>query len=189
MILKITKLSFLFVCTAFFYGFTLPSADTSSNEDPVKWYTWEEAVAANEKNPKKFMVDIYTTWCPPCKKMTSYTFKDPEVAEYLNKHYYPIKLDAEKDQDINFAGQTFSLMPNVGRRGIHALVVALLEGATANNRISYPSIVYLDENIQRVVVSPGYKDPEMFLTELQFTAEEHYKKNVSFEDFRAARGK
>ena len=37
-------------------------------EATIKWYSWEEAMAANENQPKKIFVDLYTNWCGWCKK-------------------------------------------------------------------------------------------------------------------------
>jgi thioredoxin-related protein len=41
--------------------------------------------------------------------------------------------------------------------------------------MSYPTIVYLTEKYERVVISPGYKKPNQLLPELKFTAEEAFK--------------
>ena len=42
----------------------------------INWMTLEEAQAANQKNPKKIFMDMYTSWCGPCKNVRSqYFFK------------------------------------------------------------------------------------------------------------------
>ena len=136
----------------------------------VKWYTWEEAIKAAEKSPKKIFVDVYTEWCGWCKKMDRNTFAKKNVAEYLNKNFYPVKLDAEQKADIKYKDSVLKYLPDSGRRGIHELAYALLEG-----RMSYPSYVYLDENQDRITISPGYKEADDFIKELAFISEEHYK--------------
>lgn len=157
------------------------SADYS--EDPpkeaketLKWYTWEEAIAANEKEPKKIMIDLYTSWCGWCKKMDKTTFADPKVAAYLSENFYPVKFNAEQKEDIIFNDHTFSYVKN-GRRGVHMLAYSLTDG-----KLSYPSIVYLDGNIKRISISPGFKDAKSFITELKYIGEEHYA-TKSFQDF------
>lgn len=51
------------------------------------------------KENKGIFVDVYTSWCGPCKKMASMVFADTVVADYMNKHFVSVKLDAEKGKD------------------------------------------------------------------------------------------
>ncbi len=138
--------------------------------DVVKWYTWEEAIEANKTNPKKLFVDVYTNWCGWCKVMDKKTFTEKGVATYLNKHFYPIKLNAEQKEDIVFRGKTFSWKEG-GRGGIHALAYSILKG-----KLSYPTVVYLDSKFDIIATSPGYKTPETIMPELTYAAEELYRK-------------
>src|SRR6267154_1292240 len=62
---------------------------------PVHWYTFSEAVELQKKNPKPIMVDIYTSWCGPCKMMSANTFGNQIIAKYLNDKFYPVKFNAE----------------------------------------------------------------------------------------------
>ena len=135
----------------------------------VKWYTWDEAVKANKQVKKKFFVDIYTDWCGWCKRMDAQTFEEAEVAAYLNKHFYPIKLDAEQKADISYRGHTFKWV-NSGRRGVHELAYSLLDG-----KMSYPSLVFLTENEERIMISKGFKKKKDFMKELKYIEGEHYK--------------
>ncbi|MEL6638305.1 MAG: DUF255 domain-containing protein [Bacteroidota bacterium] len=170
MVKKITPLLALLVLVAVTYSFTTAPARTAELSKNVKWYTWEEAIAANEANPKKIMVDVTTDWCGWCKRMEANTFENPEISKYLNENFYPIKLNAEMKEDIVYDGNTFKYIPDAGRRGIHTLAYSLLDG-----QMSYPSIVFLDESVQRVMVSKGYKGPDDFMVELKYTAQEAYK--------------
>ena len=72
------------------------------NPEPFKWYTWEEAVALNKTKPKKIVVDVFTNWCGWCKKMDKGAFSDPAVAAYIAANFYPVKLNAEQREEINF---------------------------------------------------------------------------------------
>ena len=80
----------------------------------VKWLSWNEAaeLAATEKNPKKIFVDIYTDWCGWCKKMDKDTFQNAEVAAYMAKNFYMVKLDGEGKEDIEFKGKVFKFVPS-----------------------------------------------------------------------------
>lgn len=143
--------------------------EQSQAGEAIVWYTWEEAVALNKTKPKKMMIDLYTDWCGWCKVMDKKTFADSEVAAYINKNFYPVKFNAEQKKDVRFNDQTFSYIETGGGRGVHTLAYALLDG-----KMGYPTIVYLNEKYERILISPGYKEVPDMLKELKFTAEEHY---------------
>ena len=135
----------------------------------IKWMTWEQAAAANEKQPRKIFVDVFTDWCGWCKRMDATTFKDPAVVAIMNEKFYAVKLNAEQKESILWKDQEFKWMPG-GRAGFHKLAYDLLDG-----KLSFPSFVMLDGSFSRIAISPGYKTGDAFVKELKFAAEEHYK--------------
>ena len=143
------------------FSFKMDKATTASTADVIKWYTLEEAIEANKLDKKKFAIDIYTDWCHWCKVMDKKTFTDSEVISYINQHFYPIKFDGEYKGNILFKGKEYKFV-NAGRRGINTLAYYLLDG-----RAAYPTIVYLDENLEKVKVSPGFKNPFQMMEELK----------------------
>ncbi|MCP9235097.1 DUF255 domain-containing protein [Lewinella sp. JB7] len=158
-------LTLLFVCS------------TLSLSAQVEWLTWEEAMQRNATEPRNILVDVYTDWCGWCKKMDQQVFAAPEIAEHISKNFYAVKLDAEQREDITYDGHVFSYDPGVGRRGVHALAVALLDG-----RMSYPSVVYLDARRQRITISPGFKPAKAYLNELRYISEGHFRE-LSYKDY------
>lgn len=154
-------------------SFTTPPPNKG---DAVRWYTWEEAIAASEKKPKKIIIDVYTDWCGWCKRMDKTTFAEAKVAAYLNENFYPVKFNAEQREDIQYKGHTLQYRES-GRRGVHDLAYSLLDG-----RLGYPSVVYLDEEQNRISVSPGYKSAGDMLKELRYIAGNFYK-TTTFNDF------
>lgn len=63
---------------------------------------WEEVKTRAAKEGKGIFVDIYTSWCLPCRKMSATVFTNKDVADYINAHYVAVKLDAEKEKDHAF---------------------------------------------------------------------------------------
>lgn len=169
----VLAVSSLVVLAAFRYSAPAPVART-----PLKWYTWEEAVELNKTKPKKMFVDVFTDWCGWCKRMDKSTFEDEKVMEYMAANFYPVKLNAEQKGEIKFNGETFKFVDSGNGRGVHSLAYALLDG-----RMGYPSMVYLNEKFERIMISPGYKEVPDMLKELKFAAEEKYKQ-TSWEEFR-----
>ena len=135
----------------------------------IKWLTWEEAQAKNAKEPRKFIVDVYTQWCGWCKKMDKATWEQPEISKYINANYYPVKFDAETKEDINFNDRVFKYVRN-GTSGYNELAVEITFG-----KLSYPTIVFLDENLDVIQPIPGYKDPASLDKIMKYFAENYYK--------------
>lgn len=62
--------------------------------------TLEQMEAARKKASDQMLmlfVDVYATWCGPCKMMDRDVYGDPSVATYMNAHYVNVKLDGESD--------------------------------------------------------------------------------------------
>lgn len=152
-----------------------PTPETT--DKGIKWYTFEEAIALSEKTPKKIFIDVYTDWCGWCKRLDKTTFTDPAVISYLNENFYAVKFNAEQKEDIKYKGYTMKFKSDAGRRGAHELAIALLDG-----RMGYPATVYLDENQDRITISPGYKPADAMLMELKYIGGNHFK-NMKYEDF------
>ncbi|UOY05334.1 DUF255 domain-containing protein [Muricauda sp. SCSIO 64092] len=148
----------------FFLGFR-------SHAQNVQWMTWQEAVtlAQTEALPKKTFVDVYTDWCGWCKKMDKDTFQNPEVVAYMQEHFYMVKLDAEGKDPIEFQGKTFTYVPS-GRKGYHELAATLLRG-----EMSYPTVVFLDEELNVLSPVPGYKKVGPFLQLARYFGDNIYK--------------
>lgn len=57
------------------------------------------AVCAKAKAEKKLVfIDVYTSWCGPCKHMAATVFKQDNVGQYFNSHFINYKIDAEKGE-------------------------------------------------------------------------------------------
>jgi thioredoxin-related protein len=140
----------------------------NESSEKIKWYSFEEAVELSRENPRKILVDIYTDWCGFCKRMDAETFSDPQVARFINKHFYPVKLNSETRDTIEFQGHVF-INEGEGRRSPHQLSVALLQG-----QMSYPSIVYINEDLELLTAVPGFRTPEQIEPLLRFIGEDHY---------------
>ena len=144
----------------------------------IEWMSFEAAIEAQAKadQPKKIFIDVYTDWCGWCKKMDKETFNNPEVAVYMQQHFYMVKLDGEGKKPIVFRGKTFSFVPS-GRNGYHELAAGLMQG-----QLSYPTVVFLNEQAELLSPVPGYHPPESFMPIARFFGDNHYKSST-WEDY------
>ena len=137
----------------------------------INWLTFEEALQLNKKKPRMIFIDIYTDWCGWCKKMDTETFSDGDIASYVNKKYYAVKLNAEQSGTITFKEQQF-VNPNPGKsRSTHQLAMALLK----NERL-YPSYVILDKASDWTFKLKGYKTPAELMPILEYYGDGDYWK-------------
>lgn len=144
--------------------------------DEVKWMTLAEAVEKSKTEKRKIFIDVYTDWCGWCKVMDDKTFSEKNVAKILNEEFYPVKFNAEQREDIVLGNQTYKFVAS-GKSGYHQLAAALL-----NNQLSYPTVVFLDDNFNMIQPLPGYRKPEEFHPIIQFIGEDHYK-TVKWEEW------
>lgn len=160
----------------FLIGITARVQAQTTHDGLVKWMTFEQAVEKSKTEKRKIFVDVYTDWCGWCKVMDKNTFNEPNVAKVLNENFYPVKFDAEQKEDIVFNGNTFKYVA-YGNAGTHQLAMALL-----NNQMSYPTVVFLNEDFALIQPLPGYQKPQEFHKIIQFFGGDHYTK-MTWEDF------
>lgn len=92
---KYVLLSFLLFCTGALFA-------QGINFDHG---TWKEVLAKAKAEDKLVFVDVYTSWCGPCKKMAAEVFPLVEVGQVFNPNFVNYKIDAEKGEGIDIAKQ------------------------------------------------------------------------------------
>ena len=138
-----------------------------SVENTLTWISFEQAVELQKKEPRKILIDVYTDWCGWCKKMDKYTYTDQSVINNLNTKYYLVKFNAEQKEDIQFKDKVFKFKAEYKA---HELAVSLLNG-----QMSYPSTVFLDEDMNILTTVPGYLTPKEINPILVYFGDNIYK--------------
>ncbi len=122
---------------------------------------------------------MYTVWCGPCKLMDRITFQNKDVVDYVNKHYYAVKFNAEGNDEVVFNGRVFS-NPNYDparankRNGAHELSRYFQIQA-------FPTVVFLDEDLKMLVPLRGVKRPQEIELYLKMFAKDDHK-NIKSQD-------
>lgn len=75
---------------------SVPMSFTQDNEKTIEVILQEAST-----NKKLIFVDIYTSWCGPCKWMDANVFIDEEVVKKFNKSYINYKVNGESFDGVN----------------------------------------------------------------------------------------
>ena len=102
-----------------------------------------EQMLVEAKSAKKVLfIDMYTTWCGPCKWMDEHTFIDARVATKFNKLFVSYKVDGDTSEGAN--------VRNLYKVG------------------SYPTYVFVSPEGKVLHRIEGAMPPEMFMEEADF---------------------
>ena len=131
------------------------------NTGGLEWMNMDQLAKIPLSGSKLYLIDIYTEWCGWCRVMDKKTFSDKNVQDFLRQNFHLIKFDAERKDPVVFKSEKYEWKAG-GRKGNNELALELLDG-----KMSYPSLVYLDQNLKVIKVSSGYKNPQQLLQELE----------------------
>jgi thiol:disulfide interchange protein len=98
---------------------------------------WEEALKIAKKENKLIFLDVYATWCGPCKQLKKNTFSDPHVGAFYNQNFINVAFNGENEEGL-------SLMKKYHLTG-------------------YPSLLFIDGDGKVVKQTGGYHNPDEFL--------------------------
>jgi thiol:disulfide interchange protein len=98
---------------------------------------WDKALKAAHNEKKLVFLDIYATWCGPCKMLKQYTFSDSAIGEFFNKNFINVSVDGEKVVGPQLAQQY------------------AIQG--------YPTLIVADETGQAVLYTAGYISAEVLM--------------------------
>lgn len=98
---------------------------------------WSSALKKAKTQNKLVFLDIYATWCGPCKMLKQYTFTNTSVQNFFNSNFINVSVDGEKGVGPVLA-QQYSI-----------------EG--------YPSLIITDATGKPVLVTAGYMPADELL--------------------------
>jgi len=65
--------------------------------------TWKEVPQKAQQTDKPIFIDVYTSWCGPCKMMSQNVFPLVEVGKAYNVNFICYQVDAEKGDGIEIS--------------------------------------------------------------------------------------
>ncbi len=116
-----------------------PVENTTNKATGIQFHegNWQEALKLAQAENKLIFLDLYATWCGPCKKLDKNTFPNENVGDFFNKNFINVQLDGEKGEGLLLARQY------------------QIKG--------YPTLLFIDGKGKAVVHTAGYRSPEDFL--------------------------
>ncbi len=143
--------------------------DTGFVKQNIKTYTIKEIEKLQKNKPKKVLINIFASFCHSCKVQSATTLKDTAIANYINKHFYLINLDAEGNDTLTFKGEHYTKELSTGYP-LHTLALKV-----TNNQLQFPSMAVLDEQLNTVDVLNAFLSPDALLPILKYYAENKFK--------------
>lgn len=151
------------ICAFLFAAMLLSSpaslAQTTEDLAALRWHQWDEGIAAAQSSGKWMLVDVYTTWCEPCKKMDRAVYGNQSVQELLAESFIPVKLNAESSSLITNGEQQYTEQ----------------QWATMLEVKGYPATLVVDQDFQIVARLGGYVDPPKFIRFLKYVKGKYYR--------------
>lgn len=140
----------------------------------VNWLSLDKVYSLEKKHPRLIMVFSYVPWCYSCKVMQAVTFRDKQVAEYINQHFYPVSFNAVSSDTIRFGKKVYI---GQGQGKAHQLAMLLF-----NRQFFFPAIIFLDKDLNLVGRTYGFYFPNTIISGLKYFGSGYYKKG-SYQQF------
>ncbi len=141
-------------------------ANLMESLEAVLWQNFADAERVVTKRKKMVLIDVSTKWAGWSNLMEKNTYSKKGIIRYLNENFYAMRLDAESNDTIVF--NRLAYHRNSGSP-YHTLAYSLLEG-----NMQFPSTVILDEELNELLVIPGYMDAKKMEVVLHYFFEKAY---------------
>jgi thioredoxin-related protein len=135
--------------------------------DKLDWMKMDDLTEKMKSNPKPAIIDIYTNWCYWCKVMDKKTYNNTKVVSYINDHFYPVKLNAETREIVEWKNKKFNFNENYK---INDFAVYVSSG-----EIGFPTTVIIPDENADPISFRGFLEPKEIEPILKYFGEGAYK--------------
>ena len=147
---------------------TLGLGVTTVLSQNINWVDLEQAQKRAKAENKKVLLFMEAEWCGYCKKMYREVFPKQSVQDSLHKYFYPVRIDLESQEQVNFNGSKISQQ---------ALGQQFRVTGT-------PTLIFLESDGAVMGTQPGFIPAEIFDKLMAFVGSEKFK-NMGFKEYLA----
>lgn len=124
--------------------------------------SYQEAVKKAKEEKKPLFIDVYATWCGPCKYLSHEVFVDEELGAYMNANFINLKIDGEQgDGDMLMSDFELTAYPTMLFLSPDKELIEKIVGAVSAETIqSTAKDVLHPEQSQLVILSKQFEAGE-----------------------------
>ncbi|MEX0686022.1 MAG: thioredoxin fold domain-containing protein [Balneolales bacterium] len=130
------------------------------NTEAKVWYTLEDAQKVIAESDKKILLDIYKDDCDESKHLQEKVLPEKAVEDTLSKYFCSVKINANSEDSLKFNGKMRT----------NREIAEMLEVT------DYPTIVFLDKNGDKIIITSGNMEADMFTKVLSYVGSDAYLK-------------
>ncbi len=148
------------IYTAIFILMALPALITGQVKF-IEVATLEEMEAVQQKASDQqlmLFVDVYATWCGPCKMMDRDVYTDAAVADYMNANFVNVRMDGETDY-----GRVYAAAQEL--EGYPSMFIFSRDGEPVSKIVGFKSAGELVPSLKGTV--EGYQAVKLYQTKYQ----------------------
>lgn len=115
--------------------------------------SWEQLQEQARAEHKYIFIDVYATWCVPCKMMDNQVYSSDSVGVFMDSSFISLKLQMDKTKkDSEFTKQWYGFADSI--MSVHRIP-------------SYPTFLFLSPDGNLVYRSSGLKSKDEFIKDAQ----------------------
>ena len=140
-------------------------ASAQTGQGSLRWYPWDEGVLKAYNTKKFILVYIFKGRINQIQPMDIGAFANPAAQEMLEKHFIPIRFDAQSEGIVTIGTEHYTQIEWTQKLGIK----------------QFPTILVYDEQLDLIAHGSHFEPPE-FVQFLKFITGRYYK-YCSFEEY------
>lgn len=149
----------------------------SNNDGTINWLSLENATKKMDTAPKKILLFINSDFNNGSKIMLASTYKNPVIAKFVNKNFYPVKINFDEPDTLKIANNVFineQKTPGYPNQ----ITLALLQPD-----IKLPATIFLDEDFSLIFALKGYSPPSLLERYIEFINQDLHKTGGDWQKF------
>lgn len=129
-------------------------SNSNAQTNPVGWENyknWKDVLKEARVNNRPIFLDLYTTWCGPCKWMDKEVYLNDSVGEFFNREFLRVKVQMDSlEWDDPKIKQWYSSIPEI---------------RNSYNVQAYPTLLFLSPNGDVYKKIEGVRDAPSLIAE------------------------